>query len=220
MMHIISKLDLNKVYDDSVVFIFGCKASGKSWLIKDLLWHKQHIPYGTIMGANYDSTILTNSIKRQTDARKQILEERETHGSCDLDRRAFILMDNCIHNNDWIHDKCMRALLMSNRTLELLPIMSFDSVPRIPPILFCNIDYAFIFRIDDVVERRRIYQALLYSITTFELFSQLMDKYTTNYECLVIYNGSRTEKLEDCVFWYKAEAHPEFNMPARCETET
>jgi len=206
----ISKLDLNKLYDDSSVFIFGGKASGKSWLIKDLLWHKQHIPCGTIIDSNYNSTILMNCINRQMDVRKQILEEREKQGSSNLDRRAFIVMDNCMNNNDWIHDKCMRALLMSNRTLELLPIMSFETVPRISPIFFCNIDYAFIFRIDDIVERRRIYQTLLYSITTFELFCQLMDQFTINYECLVIYNSSRLSKIEDCVFWYKAESRPDF----------
>jgi hypothetical protein len=42
MQYTISKLDVNKLHDGSVVFIFGSPASGKSWLIKDLLWHKQH----------------------------------------------------------------------------------------------------------------------------------------------------------------------------------
>jgi hypothetical protein len=36
-----------------------------------------------------------------------------------------------------------------------------------------------------------------------------MDQCTQNYECLVIDNTSQSNKLEDCIFWYRAEMHPE-----------
>ena len=37
-----------------------------------------------------------------------------------------------------------------------------------------------------------------------------MDQCTNNYECLVIHNSSRSNKLEEQVFWYKADAHENF----------
>ena len=40
---------------------------------------------------------------------------------------------------------------------------------------------------------------------TFEMFCQTMDACTENFECLVIHNGAKSNKLEDCVFWYKAD---------------
>jgi hypothetical protein len=41
-----------------------------------------------------------------------------------------------------------------------------------------------------------------------------MDQCTQSYECLVVDNTSQSAKLEDCVFWYKAEMHPDFRIGA------
>ena len=37
-----------------------------------------------------------------------------------------------------------------------------------------------------------------------------MDQCTENYECLVINNNSKSNKLQDQVFWYKADNHNDF----------
>jgi len=47
---------------------------------------------------------------------------------------------------------------------------------------------------------------------SFDFFCNVMDQCTENYECLVINNNAKSNKLEDQVFWYKAEAHPDFRM--------
>jgi hypothetical protein len=47
---------------------------------------------------------------------------------------------------------------------------------------------------------------------TFEVFSQVMDQCTENFECLVIDNTSNSNKLEDCVFWYKGDIHENFKL--------
>tara|TARA_Y100000589_G_C27092043_1_gene604349 strand:+ start:698 stop:946 length:249 start_codon:yes stop_codon:yes gene_type:complete len=41
-----------------------------------------------------------------------------------------------------------------------------------------------------------------------------MDQCTENYECLVINNNAKSNKLEDQVFWYKAQPHPPFRIGA------
>ena len=35
------------------------------------------------------------------------------------------------------------------------------------------------------------------------------------YECLVISNNARSNKLEDQIFWYKAEPHSEFKLGSK-----
>ena len=50
---------------------------------------------------------------------------------------------------------------------------------------------------------------------TFESFCQVMDQCTENYECLVINNNSKSNKLTDQVFWYKADAHNNFRLGAK-----
>ena len=41
-----------------------------------------------------------------------------------------------------------------------------------------------------------------------------MDQCTENYECLVINNNAKSNKLSDQVFWYKADPHPDFQIGA------
>ena len=50
---------------------------------------------------------------------------------------------------------------------------------------------------------------------TFESFCQVMDQCTENYECLVINNNAKSNKLTDQIFWYKAEPHPTFKLGSK-----
>jgi hypothetical protein len=49
----------------------------------------------------------------------------------------------------------------------------------------------------------------------FEMFCQVMDQCTENYECLVINNNAKSNKLSDQVFWYKADDHDDFKLGSR-----
>jgi hypothetical protein len=50
---------------------------------------------------------------------------------------------------------------------------------------------------------------------TFEAFCSVLDSCTENYECLVINNNSKSNRLQDQIFWYKAEKRPNFKMGAK-----
>jgi hypothetical protein len=39
-----------------------------------------------------------------------------------------------------------------------------------------------------------------------------MDQCTENYECLVINNNAKSNKLQDQVFWYKADSHNDYKL--------
>ena len=41
-----------------------------------------------------------------------------------------------------------------------------------------------------------------------------MDACTENYECLVLDNTVKSNKIQDCVFWYKATMHKNFKVGA------
>lgn len=230
----LSKFNMNMVPDDAVVVFIGRRGTGKSWLIKDLLWYKQKFPIATVIsgteGANafyssivpsifiheeFNTNIISNVLKRQDTITKQIRKEKESRGSSVLDRRALIVMDDCMYDNKWINDKYIRSLFMNGRHFGLLYILALQYVLGIPPVLRGQVDYVFILRENQVAARRRIYDQFAGIFPTFELFCQIMDQCTENYECLVIHNGSKTNRIEDCVFWYKATTHPDFKIGSR-----
>jgi hypothetical protein len=104
---------------------------------------------------------------------------------------------------------------MNGRHYGVLYILAIQYVMGIPPVLRGQVDYVFILRENQVSARRRIYEQFAGIFPTFELFCQIMDQCTEDYECLVIHNGAHTNKIEDCVFWYKAQPHPDFKIGSR-----
>ena len=84
----------------------------------------------------------------------------------------------------------------------------------IPPNLRTNIDYVFILRENYVSNRKRLYENYAGMFPSFEVFCQVMDQCTENYECLVVHNNAKSNKLEDQVYWYKADAHDDFKIGA------
>ena len=45
----LKRFNMNMVQDDAVVALVAARNSGKSVLIKDLMYHKQHMPVGTVI---------------------------------------------------------------------------------------------------------------------------------------------------------------------------
>jgi hypothetical protein len=230
----LTKFDMSRIADDSVVVFIGKRNTGKSYLIRDLLWNKRSMPVGTVIsgteGANafysqivpgiliheeFNPSIIANVLKRQQVLTKHMMKEKETRGSSAIDRRTFIIMDDCMYDNKWVTDKYIRSLFMNGRHFGLMYILALQYVMGIPPVLRGNVDYVFILRENMVANRRRIYEQFAGIFPTFEFFCQIMDQCTENYECLVIHNGSKSNKLEECVFWYKAEPRPDFKIGPR-----
>jgi hypothetical protein len=50
---------------------------------------------------------------------------------------------------------------------------------------------------------------------TFESFNTVMDQTTENFECLVINNNAKSNKITDQIFWYKAENRPDFKLGSK-----
>ena len=230
----LSKFDMSRITDDSVIVFIGKRNTGKSFLIRDLMWNKRTFPMGTVLsgteGANafystivpsiliheeFNPMIISNVIKRQQQITKIMMKEKQVKGHSAVDRRTFVIMDDCMYDNKWVSDTNIRSLFMNGRHYGIMYILALQYVMGIPPVLRNNVDYVFILRENLVGSRRKIYEQFAGIFPTFEFFCQIMDQCTENYECLVIHNGSKSNRLEDCVFWYKAEPRPDFKIGSR-----
>ena len=163
----------------------------------------------------YNSAIIENILKRQKIVLKQVKKEKEAYGRSSIDPRAFVILDDCLYDAGWTRDKMMRLLFMNGRHWKIMLIITMQYPLGIPPNLRTNIDYVFILREPYIANRKRIYENYAGMFPTFESFCQVMDQCTENYECLVINNTSNSNKLEDCVFWYKANQHEEYQIGSK-----
>jgi hypothetical protein len=217
-----------------VVVLIGKRDTGKSFLVRDLLYYQQDIPIGTVISGTeegngfyekmvpklfvhneYNTAIIENILKRQRTVLKQIKKEMETYKRTTIDPRAFVILDDCLYDNTWTRDKMMRLLFMNGRHWKIMLVITMQYPLGIPPTLRTNIDYVFILRENYIANRKRIYENYAGMFPTFESFCQVMDQCTENYECLVINNNSKSNKLHDQVFWYKADNHGDFRLGSK-----
>jgi hypothetical protein len=217
-----------------VVVLIGKRDTGKSFLVRDLLFYQQDIPIGTVISGTeegngfyakmvpklfvhneYNTAIIENILKRQRTVLKQIKKEIETYKRSTIDPRAFVILDDCLYDNTWARDKMMRLIFMNGRHWKVMLVITMQYPLGIPPTLRTNIDYVFILRENYIANRKRIYENYAGMFPTFESFCQVMDQCTENYECLVINNNSKSNKLHDQVFWYKAESHNDFRLGSK-----
>ena len=80
------------------------------------------------------------------------------------------------------------------------------------PMIRTNVDYVFALRDNVRQNRENLYKAFFGVFPTFDMFSQVMDSCTENYECMVLDNTSKSNKITDCVFWYKAPIRRNFRV--------
>ena len=141
-------------------------------------------------------------------------DTRATGKSSKIDPRAFLILDDCLFDDKWTRNKFIRAIFMNGRHMKLFFCMTAQYALGIPPALRTNVDYTFILRDPNVNNRKRLYDNYAGVFPTFEMFCRVMDACTENYECLVIQNNTKSNKLEDQVFWYKAQIHKDYRIGA------
>ena len=217
-----------------VVVLIGRRDTGKSFLVRDLLYYHQDIPIGTVISGTeagngffgehvpklfihdeYNTAIVENILKRQKQVLKQIKKEMEAYKRSSIDPRAFVILDDCLYDNKWTKDKVMRLLFMNGRHWKIMLIITMQYPLGIPPNLRTNIDYVFILREPYIANRKRIYENYAGMFPTFESFCQVMDQCTEHFECLVINNNAKSNKLQDQIFWYKAQEHKHFRLGSK-----
>ena len=131
MRSITFKPDENK---GPVIVMIGRRDTGKSYLVRDLLFYHQDIPIGTVMSGTeagngfyskivpklfiheeYNSVLIENILRRQRTVLKQVNNEILQYRKTTIDPRTFVILDDCMYDQSWTRDKLMRLLFMNGR---------------------------------------------------------------------------------------------------------
>ena len=232
MENIVDRCEIDSRKSPMIVVI-GKKDTGKSFLVKDILFHTQaSFPIGTVISGTevaneffqhmvpsklihdkYKPDIVMNMIKRQLAVKTHRNQDKNKNGgNSNVDPRAFLILDDCLYDGSWIKEESTRYVFMNGRHIDLMTIITMQYPLGITPNLRTNVDFIFILRENIIGNRHRIYESYAGMFPTFEIFCMFMDQCTEDYNCLVICNGVASNKLEDQVFWYKATDHPAFKL--------
>lgn len=214
------KFDPSTIKDTSICVVIGKRNTGKSVLAKDLMFHKRHLPAGIVMSATeegnsfYGSWVPDSFIYSDFDRGviENLIDTQRRRIKSGTASNVFLILDDCMYDKRLLKEKCMRSLFMNGRHWKIFLMLTAQYCGDLGPDIRSNIDYVFILRDNIPGNRERLFKNFFGLMPSFACFCQLMDATTENYECLVVDNTSRSNNLEDCLFWYKAKAEHTFKM--------
>lgn len=216
----IKRFNIKDMAVNSKVAIIGKPATGKSTLIKDLLFqHRKKFTGGIIMSGTEDSTgfyagllpdlFIYGGYNQDAMNRLKLRQQKlvRKNGKLHPENWAFLVNDDCMDDKSWIKHTTTRWLFKNGRHFDIFFLLAMQFSLDIPPELRTCIDYVFVLRQSIIKDRRRVYDNYAGIFPNFHMFCEVLDNLTEDYNCMVIKNRVTSSRIEDCVFWYKAKMH-------------
>ena len=209
------------------VFI-GKRGTGKSTLVADILYYCRKIPIGVAISATedgnefykdyipdifihseYKADIIQQVINRQ---RKAIANKKDKKDKKD---DVFVLLDDCMYDRKMIRDPNIRGIFMNGRHWRVTFMITMQYCMDLPPDLRANIDYIFVLRENIIQNQEKLYKNFFGIFPNLDIFKEVMNSCTEGYDCLVLDNTSRSNKISDCVFWYRAKPERKYKIGSK-----
>jgi len=209
----------------SKIVVIGKPGTGKTTLITSLLYEKRDIfPVALIMSGTEDSnghykrivpsTFVYNRLeeKKIEDfvVRQKIAKKHITNPW------AILLLDDCTDDPKLFNKPLFQGLYKNGRHWKMWFILSLQYCMDIKPVIRTNVDGVFILRETNLRNRKLLWENYAGVIPDFSMFCSILDQVTSDYTALYIHNATTSNKLEDCLFWYRAkEIPPDFRLGSK-----
>lgn len=227
------KDDDNNYIHPRIVMI-APSGSGKSWIVRNILYEMRDIPCGTVIAPtdkmnkffddflpssyiyhDFKPEIIPHILGRQ----KKILEKneyREKNGKKLIDPRTFLVMDDCMATKHlWLKDPNILEIMNQGRHFKLTFILTMQYCLGIQPELRTQFNFIFLLGEDNAASRKKLWEHWAGVFPKFDLFEQVFLQITSNYGCMVINNRIKTTDLSKKVFWFKAKKVPDFKIGSK-----
>ena len=226
------RFDMRRMRKGKVSLFVARRGMGKSTLMMDTLWNyrKKHdaamavspteesteqlahcIPSTFIYGDYEKCPALGRAVafgRNEAKKRKRLGKGYEM-------RNMLMILEDCTCHKGLKRDQDLRRILMNGRHWGITLLMTMQYAMDLGPDMRTQFDYVFVLMEKSRQTRKKLYDNWFGIVPNFEMFDQMMNICTENYGCLVLDNPSRSSRIEDNVFWYRAKQHPPFRIGSR-----
>lgn len=211
----------NPTQGGSKIAVIGKPGTGKSTLIKSLLYLKQDIfPCGIFMSGSeesnafyqefvpnifiynqYEESVFKRFKERQKIAKNYLRDPKNPWAVC--------VMDDCMNDSKILCSPLQRSAFMNGRHWKMLYIIVAQYAMDLKPYIRSLIDGAFLLRETNLTTLETLWKNYAGIIPTFSLFQEYMKALTGDYTAMYINNATTSTNYEDCIYWYKAQPPPD-----------
>ena len=206
-----------------IILFVGGRDTGKTVLLLDILYHLRNTPKFVCMSSTegpnptYKKHIHDLFIHKELDT-DLIQKMMDTQGKIpDLKNKpenglGLIIEDLAFEKSKIRSSKILEKLFVAGRHYLITLMMTLQYTKMIPPSFRGNVDYVFVTIEPNKILQKQLYEHFFGVFDNFKQFQKTLNKCTQNHGCLVWAKNTKSTKIEDSVFWYKAKLNREFQI--------
>jgi len=211
----LKRFDINRIKSTHVVLFVGRRGSGKTTLVRDVLFHKRKMPSGVLFGGKYDLGDLFPPTFAHDTYKPEILKTTFERCKKTLSPTAGVL-DDCMFDKQMFRRcKVFRDVLMNGRHFNFLILITVQYLMDMAPELRSQVDFVFVLKENIIANIERLWKYFFGVVESVQTFKSILMACTDNYGALVLDNTSLSNNLSDSLFYYRAEPHPRFKFGNR-----
>lgn len=215
----IKRFNPRKMLPHSVILMIAKRRSGKSVLVKDLMYYKRK---ELLTGVAMSCTEAGNGFYGQwvpdifvyndfdTDALQRLVDRQKKLTRLDKVKPVFVILDDVGFDRKTLASKLMREIFLNGRHYKITLFICLQYALDIPPALRSNIDYVCVLKANQY--RETLYKNFFSVVPNFATFNSIMDSVTENFGTLILDNTSHSSKLTENIFWYRAKLERPFKL--------
>jgi energy-coupling factor transporter ATP-binding protein EcfA2 len=221
----IRKFDPSTIKKDAVVLLIGKRGSGKSTLMKDIMYHmRDKLDFGVAMSPTEETTeslgtyvprscIYNSYSSAALDVMLELQRQQVRKGRF---KNVYVLMDDCMYDNKVMKGVNMRQLFMNGRHRKIFYMNCVQYMMDMPAALRSQVDYVFALKENIISSREKLWKFFFGMFQDFNDFNKVMNECTQNFECIVLDNTTRSNDPSDSIYWYRASPTiPPFQLGQR-----
>lgn len=224
------EFDPRNMKHDRLCLFLGRRGTGKSVAMMDLMFHlRREFDMGVVMSGteasnqswgqfvpetfiydSYKGSVVGSMCKKQIE---DIGHARDSGGG--TVKPVFLVLEDVLYDRTINTDEALRWVFMNGRHAKMFTIISMQYYASMRAELRSQIDYVFLTRQTSHVIKESMWKHFGGIVPELSLFCKILDRATENYGLLVLDQTSISNKLEDCMFWYRAKPDHEFKLGSK-----
>jgi hypothetical protein len=217
----VKRFDARTIKESRIIFLIGKRHTGKSVLMKDILYHMPRPDYVIAMAPTEDtlqmfreflptSCVFDHFSQEKLDQVVKVQRELVLRGK---KRTVMILLDDCLYQKNVLKSTSMRSIFFNGRHDHITLVCAAQYMMDVDVAFRTNIDYIFALRESILVNRQRLHKYYFGQFGKFEEFDRVMNACTADYKALVLDGTLSSTTATDCVQWYKGRVDiPSFRL--------